>query len=118
MATADAWAARSRSLVSLAGIAIGVGVLTVIVALGLGVRGAVLDEVVQRLPLDTVEVIPKSVNLGLFKLGGGGILGGRVIDDATVTSLQQIPDAAAVYPKLEVKLPLGARGGESLRRDP
>lgn len=114
MARADAWAARSRSLVSLVGIAFGVGVLTVIVALGLGVRGAVLDEVVQRLPLDTVEVVPKSVNLGLFKLGGGSILGGRIIDDATVASLQQIPDVAAVYPKLEVKLPLGARGGESL----
>ena len=114
MAAADAWAARARSLVSLAGIALGVAVLVVIVALGLGVRGAVLDEVVQRLPLDTIEVVPKSVNLGLIKLGGGSILGGRVIDDGTVASLGAIPDVSAVYPKLEVKLPLGARGGESL----
>ncbi len=114
MAAADAWAARGRSIVSVAGIALGVGVLVVIVALGLGVRGAVLDEVVQRLPLDTVEVVPKSVNLGLIKLGGGSLLGGRVIDDGTVAVLRSIPDVAAVYPKLEVKLPLGARGGESL----
>jgi putative ABC transport system permease protein len=114
MAAGDAWAARGRSLVSLGGIALGVGVLVVIVALGLGVRGAVLDEVVQRLPLDTVEVVPKSVNLGLFKLGGAGLLGGRTIDDSTVSSLGSIADVAAVYPKLEVKLPLGARGGESL----
>lgn len=114
MAAEDGWAARGRSVVSLLGIALGVGVLTIIVALGIGVRSAVLGEVVQRLPLDMVEVVPKSVNLGIFKLGGAGILGGRTLDDGTVSSLTAIPDVAAVYPKLEVKLPLGARGGEAL----
>lgn len=114
MAASDGWAARGRSLVSLFGIALGVGVLVVVVALGLGVRGAVLGEVVQRLPVDMVEVVPKSVNLGLIKLGGGSLLGGRTIDEGTVTTLRGIADVAAVYPKLDVKLPLGARGGESL----
>lgn len=114
MAGEDGWAARGRSIVSLLGIALGVGVLTIIVALGIGVRSTVLGEVVQRLPLDMVEVVPKSVNLGIFKLGGAGLLGGRTIDDATVASLGAIADVDAVYPKLEVKLPLGAHGGEAL----
>jgi putative ABC transport system permease protein len=114
MAAEDGWAARGRSVVSLLGIALGVGVLTIIVALGLGVRGAVLGEVVQRLPVDMIEVVPRSVDLGIFKLGSAGLLGGRGIDDGTVKALEAIPDVAVVYPKLEVKLPLGAHGGESL----
>ncbi|MBC7794301.1 MAG: ABC transporter permease [Clostridia bacterium] len=114
MAAEDGRAARGRSIVSLLGIGLGVGVLTTIVALGIGVRSTVLNEVVLRLPFDMVEVVPKSVNLGIFKLGGAGILGGRTIDDSTVSVLKGIPDVAAVYPKLEVKLPLGAHGGEAL----
>ena len=114
MAAGDAWATRGRSLVSVLGIALGVGVLLVVTALGLGVRNTVLSEVVQTLPFDMIEVTPRSVDLGIFKLGSGGILGGRTIDDGTIEQLRTIKDVAAVYPKLEVKLPLGAHGGESL----
>ncbi len=114
LALADLNAARGRSGISLAGIALGVAVLMITAGLGLGARELVMRKVVRELPVDLVEVIPKSVDLGLIKLGGGGLLGGPKLDAAMLERLTSLPEVVAAYPKLEVSLPLGAQGGKRL----
>jgi len=100
-----------RSLISILGITMGVAVLLVIVGLGFGTRNAILKKVVQELPVDHIEVIPKSIDLGIIKLETGSLFGNSGLGPSTVEQLRQLEGVEAVYPKLEVKLPLGARGG-------
>jgi putative ABC transport system permease protein len=114
MACRDLSANKGRAAVSTAGIALGVAVLMVIAGLGLGTRELVLKEVVRALPVDVIEVIPKTVDLGLFKLNTAGLLGEAPLDAETLEKLARVPGVAAAYPKLDVKLPLGAAGGAYL----
>lgn len=114
MAWRDLAATRARSLVSGTGIAMGVAVLLVIAGLGLGARDVIVKEVVRELPVDMVEVIPKTVDLGLVKLRAGGIFGSVAFDDDLVRRLAQLPGIVQVYPKLEVRMPVGARGGAQI----
>ncbi len=107
----DLWAARARGTVSALGIALGVAVLTLVVGLGLGIREVVLKEVVRALPVDLIEVVPRTVDLGLFRVGTGALFGAAPLDAATLERLRLVPGVAVAYPKLEVKLPMGARGG-------
>ena len=39
----------------------------------LGARDIVLKEVVRGLPVDTIEVVPRTVDLGLFRVGTGAL---------------------------------------------
>lgn len=115
MATRDLAAAKGRSAISAGGIALGVAVLMIIAGLGLGARDVVLREIVRELPVDLVEVLPKTVDIGFFKLNTAGLLGeGSALDAAALERLRGLPGVAAAYPKLEVKLPLGAQGGAYL----
>jgi hypothetical protein len=93
------------------GIALGVAVLVVIVGLGLGARDVVLDQVLAALPVDVIEVVPRRMSVGVFEVGTADLLGGTALDDATLGRLRALPGVAAAYPKLEVKVPMGARGG-------
>ena len=111
LAARDLGANKSRAAVSMAGIALGVAVLLIVAGLGLGARDLVLKEVVHELPLDTIEVVPRTIDLGLVKVNAGGLLGGTKIDADTLARLKALPHVAAAYPKLEVDLPLGAEGG-------
>ncbi len=111
MAAQDVAATRGRSAVSAVGISLGVSVLLIVAGLGLGARQAVLEEVVRVLPLDMIEVVPKTLDLGLFKVGSGGLLGGATLDEETLKRLAALPHVKAAHPKLELKLPLGAQGG-------
>ena len=111
LARRDLAASRGRALISAAGIGLGVWVLTLVVALGLGARDLVLKEVVRELPVDMVEVIPKTLDLGLFKMDAGSLFGAKPLGPQTVEALRKLPGVAAVYPKAEVPLPLGAQGG-------
>lgn len=107
-------ARRGRSLIAGLGVALGVGVLLGVAALGLGTRRHVLGEVMQALPVDTVEVVPKTVDLGFFQLETHRFLGGHPLGPAVLADLAELPEVAAAYPKLDVRLPLGARGGSRL----
>lgn len=111
MAWHDLAAAPGRAAVSTAGIAVGVAVLVVIAGLGLGVRDLVLEEVVQELPVNTIEVVPRTLNLGLFEVGAGSLFGNHRIGPELAERLGQLEGVEKVYPKLEVKIPMGARGG-------
>ncbi len=110
MATREVRASRARNFISTLGIALGVGTLLVVVGLGLGARQLVLREVVRELPVNMVEVVPEQLDLGLFKVGS--LLGGTKIDDSMVQQLEALPQVEKAYPKLDVDIPLGARGGQ------
>lgn len=112
MAFREVKASRSRNLISAFGIAFGVTTLLVVVGLGLGARRWVLKEVVRELPVNMVEVVPKQLDMGLFKLGAGAVFGGPKLDDVLVERLEALPEVERVFPKLEIDLPLGARGGQ------
>jgi len=101
-----------RNLLSAMGIGVGVCVLLLIAGLGLGARDIVLKEVMRELPVDIVEVIPKSVDLGLFQMGEKTLFGEAArLDDKALDALRALPEVQNAYPKLEVKLPMGAHGG-------
>jgi len=114
MALSDIAATRARSAVSAAGIALGVAVLMIIVGLGIGTRDVVLKEVVRQLPLDIIEVVPRTISLGLFEVGTSSLLDSTRLDAKTLERLAGLDGVAAAYPKLEIKLPMGARGGGEL----
>ena len=114
MALSDIAATRARSAVSAAGIALGVAVLMIIAGLGFGTRDVVLKEVVRQLPVDTIEVVPRTISLGLFEVGTSSLLDSTRLDAKTLERLAGLDGVAAAYPKIEVKLPMGVRGGGNL----
>lgn len=91
------------------GIATGVGLLVLLVALGLQIREVVLHRVV---PITQLEVRPDrlDVDVGVLRLG----LGSDTLDDQTVDRLQMIPGVLQVYPKMELIAPAVLSGGAGL----
>ncbi|OGR13525.1 MAG: hypothetical protein A2341_26250 [Deltaproteobacteria bacterium RIFOXYB12_FULL_58_9] len=111
LALIEVLAHRTRGTIAAIGIALGVTVLLVIAGLGLGTRDVVLKEVVRELPVDTIEVIPRTLNLGLFEIGTSALLDATPIDVEALNRFASLDSVAAAYPKLEVNLPMGAQGG-------
>ncbi len=102
---------RSRTWISVAGISIGVGLLCLLLALGLGIRHAVLKHMVRNIPIDMVEVVPKSVSVGLFKINAGAFLGSKPLTASSLATLRKVPGVKEVYPVLKINIPMTARGG-------
>lgn len=96
-------------------IAAGVATLCFFLALSMGVR----REVVARILPDTqIEVVPKSVRVGVFERRGGLFAGsGSGLDDATVEALRALPGVRDVYPKQQIGFPSSIRGGAALLGD-
>ena len=114
LAWADARAQPQRLLGQALGLALGIFILALILSLGQAARSLVLGQLVQELPHDTLEVLPRSLDLGLLQWSGAGGLGGRRLDDAALAQLAALPEARAVHPRLELPLPLGVQGGARL----
>lgn len=91
------------------GIAVSVAALVFFLALGLGVRDVLLDEI---FPIDRIEVHRPSTDLNLLALKLE--FGKDTIDEATVAKLAAIDGVTAVYPKMRLLVPALASGGESL----
>jgi hypothetical protein len=51
------------------------------------------------------------LDLGLFKVNANAFLNNKPLDAVSLQRLTQVKGVLAAYPKLEVKLPLGAHGG-------
>jgi hypothetical protein len=112
LAWREVWAAPGRSLLAALGIAVGATFVFLTVGFGLSLRAVVSRRVLSALPMGMVEVVPRTVDLGLFKTPS--LFGPSELDGAALSRLRALPGVAAAYPKLEVSLPLGARGGEQL----
>ncbi len=92
---------RRGTLLNAAAACVGAAALVFFLALGLGVSRAA-----QRMfPADArlVEVVPGSVALG-------GVLGGGRLDDDAVARMGRLPGAAAVWPRVSLRVPLAAPG--------
>jgi len=92
---------RRGAAFSAFGVAIGVGALVFFVALGSGVGRVVRDKV---FPTDAslIDVIPPTLSLG-------SILGGGKLDQAAVDRLAELPEVAAVYRRMQVRVPAVSR---------
>jgi hypothetical protein len=92
---------RGGTLLNAAAACVGAAALVFFLALGLGVSLAA-----QRMfPADArlVEVIPGTVALG-------GVLGGGRLDDGALERLAALPGAAAVWPRVSLRVPVAAPG--------
>ena len=83
------------------GVGIGVGALVFFVALGLGV-GRVFRERVFPVDAALVDVVPPAISLG-------SLLGGGKLDAPAVQRLASIADVAAVYRRMNVRVPAVSR---------
>lgn len=108
----DLGASPWRAGLATVGIAFASAVMLLTLGLGLGIRDVVLGNVVQTLPVDMVEVVPKALDMGFFRAASP--FETAPLDARAARALQNEAFVAAVYPKLEVPLPMGARGGSRL----
>jgi len=92
---------RRGAAFSAFGVGIGVGALVFFVALGLGV-GRVVREDVFPADASLIDVIPPTISLG-------SILGGGKLDQAAVDRLAALPEVAAVYRRMQVRVPAVSR---------
>jgi hypothetical protein len=101
IALAGLRADRRGALLNAAAACVGAGALVFFLALGLGVSRAA-----QRMfPADArlVEVVPGSIALG-------GVLGGGRLDDDALERMARLPGAAAVWPRVSLRVPVAAPG--------
>jgi hypothetical protein len=92
---------RGGTLLNAEAACVGAAALVFFLALGVGVSRAA-----QRMfPADArlVEVIPGTVALG-------GVLGGGKLDDGALEQLAALPGAAAVWPRVSLRVPVAAPG--------
>lgn len=103
-----------RSWRRLAGVAVAVaasvGVLVLLAAVALGVHRHVVTPMLPRLPLDLLEVQPKTMSLGLFAIDAGGLGGG--MRESTLDDLRRLEGVEAVHGVIGSRVPLRAEGGE------
>lgn len=93
------FANRMRSVLTVGGVAIGIGIITLLIALGFGVQGMVIREVTKNNPSDIIDISNKS--LDNFAL----------LDKATIGKMQNIDGIKEV----EVRASIGGKfvSGES-----
>jgi hypothetical protein len=92
---------RRGALLNAAAACVGAAALVFFLALGLGVSRAA-D---RMFPADArlVEVVPGTVALG-------GVLGGGKLDDDALARMAALPGAAAVWPRVSLRVPVAAPG--------
>jgi hypothetical protein len=92
---------RGGTLLNAAAACVGAAALVFFLALGIGVSRATE----RMFPADArlVEVIPGTVTLG-------GVLGGGKLDDGALERLTALPGAAAVWPRVSLRVPVAAPG--------
>ncbi len=93
------FANRMRSVLTVGGVAIGIGIITLLIALGFGVQGMVIREVTKNNPSDIIDISNKS--LDNFAL----------LDKTTISKMQNI----AGIKEVEVRASIGGKfvSGES-----
>jgi hypothetical protein len=91
------------------GIVIGIAALTFFLALGIEVRGVLLDQV---FPADLVEVVPRTAEVDLFALRFD--LGSDALDRDALDDLEAIDGVARIYPKMRLVVPAMASGGTAV----
>lgn len=101
---------RRRLVAANVGLVLGVTLVLLFVSAGLGLRDALLRDVLGALPLTQLEVQPRSMQMGMLQLGRGESSGGRPLDESTVATLEELPEVVAVHPIVYAHFPVSVRG--------
>lgn len=91
---------KSRTILTLIGIAIGAASLLGIIAFSTGIKNAVIDTISMRGPLTQITVEPLSQEGGFLKSLATINSNKDKITPQTVSKIKQIPHVASVYPQL------------------
>jgi putative ABC transport system permease protein len=98
---------RSRSILTMLGVVIGVAAVIVTVAIGSGARTSVANQI-SSLGSNMLVVLPGSLNLGGVRTGSGGASTLTAADGLAIAAL---PHVAAVSPTVTVRTQVVAAGG-------
>ncbi len=106
---------KSRTILTLCGVGVGVATLTVMVSLGEGVKRLIEAQVDKAELITRITVLPKGATgqLPIFRRPGRGQQqdddeeGGPKLDDEVVESLSRLPNVVTVYPDMHTPF-LGA----------
>ena len=79
-----------RAAVSAAGVMIASSILLMVVGHGFAIRALVTEKVIRELPVNMLEVTPRTLDLGMFKLDAHKLFGGSQIDTGKVELLKTI----------------------------
>lgn len=97
---------RRRLIAAQVGLTIGVTLVTLFVAAGLGLKQLVLGGVLGTLPLDQVKIVAKSMDIAFLKLGRPEFLGGGQLDEDAIEKLAAAQIVKAVYPIAYARFPI------------
>jgi putative ABC transport system permease protein len=98
---------RSRSILTMLGVVIGVAAVIVTVAIGTGARTSVATQI-NSLGSNMLNVLPGSLNMGGVRTGSGGA-SSLTVDDGL--AIAKLPHAAAVSPTVSVRTQIVASLG-------
>jgi putative ABC transport system permease protein len=97
---------RSRSLLTMLGVVIGVAAVIITVAIGTGARTSVSDQI-NSLGSNMVIVLPGSLNLGGVRSGSGGA---SSLTPADGMAIAKLPHVSAVSPTVTLRTQVVANG--------
>ncbi len=97
---------RSRSLLTMLGVVIGVAAVIVTVAIGVGARASISAQI-DALGSNLIVVLPGSLNQGGVRTGSGAASSLTPADGIAIAAL---PHVAAVSPTVNVRAPIVANG--------
>lgn len=91
-------------------VAIATGALAVVAGLWIGLRTAVVEKLVGKLPVGVIEVTPPLMKLGPLAFNRPSFLGGAKLDEATIVALRRMPEIEWVEAEATLRLTSQARG--------
>ena len=111
----DLKASPRRLLLSLLGVSFGLAAFLMVSGLSLALEKTIDREFHASTDIRRVEVRKQSLDLGIIKLDPSTLFGGDSgISAEVINELRELSTVAAVYPRLDIGLPMGARGGKAL----
>lgn len=96
---------------SAVGVAAGIAAFVFFVGLSQGVRGVVLGKI---FPVDRLEIVPRTFDLGPLKIGGAGSSLGRSLNEQSVARLAALPGVAGAWPKQNLSFKAMGWAGDDL----
>jgi putative ABC transport system permease protein len=97
---------RSRSLLTMLGVVIGVAAVIITVAIGVGARTSISDQI-NSLGSNMIIILPGSLNQSGVKTGSGGA---STLTDGDGLAIAQLPHVSAVSPTVTVRTQVVANG--------
>lgn len=94
-----------RLILGSLGIVVGIGSFVFFISLGNGVRHIIVRELIGGLPVNQIEVAPKSYNVGITKQSS---LFAMKFDDDMLERFRSIPGVKTVYGKMNLRVPARA----------